>query len=129
LSATDTAYSGATLAIPTVATEAQRVLADIASAPGARQRVELGDAVLSVAYHPDGQMALAGLANGDIVLWDTGTGAEVRRLSGHYGAVESVAFSPDGQQALSGSRDMTLILWDLETGTPAHQFEVGSRVT
>ncbi|GAB4441442.1 MAG: hypothetical protein Kow00120_09930 [Anaerolineae bacterium] len=122
-------YLDQALVIPTVATEAQRVLADIASAPGARRRVELGDAVLSVAYHPDGQMALAGLANGDIVLWDTETGAEVRRLSGHSASVESVAFSPDGQQALSGSRDMTLILWDLETGAPVHQFEVGSRVT
>lgn len=79
--------------------------------------------VQSVALNPvDPQIAAAGLLDWSIVIWNTSTGEEIRRLGGirtdhgHRGSVEALDISPDGQRLLSGSTDGTLILWNLETG-------------
>jgi WD40 repeat protein len=86
--------------------------------------------VESVAFSPDGRLALSGGAGlrggGELVLWEVGTGQEARRLPAR-GFVESVAFSPDGRLALSGgSSDFfgiagELILWEVGTGQEARR--------
>jgi WD40 repeat protein len=84
------------------------------------------DVIYSAVFSPDGQHVLSADRHGDIILWDTNTGAIIRRMgeteTRHLEAVRSVAISPDGQTALSGSSDDTVILWDLNTGTAIDQF-------
>src|SRR5262249_46984342 len=49
-------------------------------------------------------------------LWDTTTGAELRRFEGHTSDVAGCAFSADGGLALSASGDGRLRLWETANG-------------
>jgi WD40 repeat protein len=66
--------------------------------------------VCCLALSKDGKRALSGSADGLLVLWDLGAGAEVGRSQGAVGSVRSLAFSPDGRQALVGGPDGTVRL-------------------
>ena len=74
------------------------------------------DAILSVAFSPDGKMLASGSCDKTIKLWDAATGREIRALAGHRDAVSSVAFCPDGRTLASGSWDRDIKLWDLAAG-------------
>ena len=85
-------------------------------------------AVRSVAFSPDGQSLVVGLAKGQasnpeysLRLLDTETGREIRRLVGHREVVADVAFSPDGKRILSSSTDSNVILWDATSGAEIHR--------
>lgn len=85
-------------------------------------------AVRSVAFSPDGQTILFGLAKGtssmpdySLRLMDVATGQEIRRFAGHSEAVAGVAISPDGRLAISGSLDQLAILWDVASGRIVHR--------
>ena len=79
-------------------------------------------AVHSVAFSPDGRLALSGSLDNSLKLWEVATGRELRSFNGHTNYVNSVAFSPDGRFALSGSEDTTLKLWDVATGKELRTF-------
>jgi WD40 repeat protein len=68
------------------------------------------DAVLNLAFSPDGQRAVSGYFDGMARIWDLRSG-ESRTLTGHQGPVVWVAFSPDGKQVLTASQDGTVRLW------------------
>jgi WD40 repeat protein len=70
----------------------------------------------SVAFSPDGLLALSGAGDKKLKLWDVASGREIRTFAGHAGGVRSVAFSPDGRLALSGASDSALKLWDVASG-------------
>jgi WD40 repeat protein/serine/threonine protein kinase len=71
--------------------------------------------VWSIAFCPDGRLLASGGEDGEVKLWEVGTG-EVRTLPGHIARVWTVAFSPCGRWLASGSADKTVILWDTTTG-------------
>ncbi|MFC1960706.1 protein kinase [Chloroflexota bacterium] len=75
-----------------------------------------------VAYSPDGNVALAGTGDGDIIAWAMETGQEMLQLRQHQSRISSIAFSSDGLFALSASFDGTLILWDLDSGESIRVF-------
>jgi WD40 repeat protein len=92
--------------------------------------------VCSVAFSPDGRLALSGAqgpegetpardprAAYDLRLWDLESGREVRRFAGHTALIQDVAFSPNGRVAVSGGRDQTVRVWEVATGKELHRFE------
>src|SRR5262249_53319806 len=56
--------------------------------------------VTSVAFSPDGQLALTGSQDQTARVWEVTSGRALARLEGHHSGVESVAFSPDGRLAI-----------------------------
>jgi WD40 repeat protein len=78
--------------------------------------------VSSVAYPPNGKVALSASFDGTLKLWDLATGRGSRALEGHSDLVTSVVFSSDGRSALSGSDDKTIKLWDVGTGREIRTF-------
>ena len=97
-----------------------------------------GDHVSSVAFSPDGRLALSGgcddAVTGEVVycrkgsakLWEVATGKNLRRRE-ETGGVTSVAFSPDGRSALSDGRPIKL--WELATSKVLRTFGQGDGIT
>jgi WD40 repeat protein len=71
------------------------------------------NAVLAVAFSPDGTRAVSGSFDMSARLWDVETGRELRRYVGHNAAVGAVAVTPDGWRAVSGGWDKNLRAWRL----------------
>ncbi|QEH38433.1 WD domain, G-beta repeat [Aquisphaera giovannonii] len=67
--------------------------------------------VRSVAFSPDGRLALTGSFDGTARLWDVETGDEPRTLT-HPEAVEDVAFSHDGSTFATACKDGKARIWD-----------------
>jgi WD40 repeat protein len=83
------------------------------------------DAVLSVAFSPDGRTFLSGSKDGTARLWDLETGAEIRRFARSNGPVTHVAFGDGGKVVItchegSGAepKRWTVQEWDTRTGRP-----------
>jgi WD40 repeat protein/DNA-binding SARP family transcriptional activator/energy-coupling factor transporter ATP-binding protein EcfA2 len=107
--------------------QARSILAEAAYAPGT-MRVFAGHTgpVASIAFSPNGQLALSGSADHSLILWHIATGEIVHRLAGHAGPVTGAAFSPDGETIISVSADQQLIVWDAQSGAIRNQFQEDS---
>ncbi|MEE9159283.1 MAG: hypothetical protein V3U60_12955, partial [Gammaproteobacteria bacterium] len=68
-------------------------------------------AVLTLAFSPDGKW-LATAGGGNVIkLWDAKTASIKKTLNGHKDYVHGLAFSPDGARLASASRDRTIKIW------------------
>lgn len=74
------------------------------------------DAVLAVAFSPDGKRLATGSGDKTVRFWDLTTETPKTVGSVHRGWVLSLAWSPDGKYLASGSMDNTVQIWDGATG-------------
>ena len=74
------------------------------------------EAVLNVAFSPDGTKLASASGDTTVRMWDLNTECPQYTCSGHKGWVLYVAFSPDGKTLASAGMDHNILLWDAETG-------------
>jgi WD40 repeat protein/tRNA A-37 threonylcarbamoyl transferase component Bud32 len=91
-------------------------LLDLETGQELRRFVGQDGQVTSIAFSPDGRLAISGGYAERLILWNVADGSEIRRFAGHAGACTVVTFGPDGRVALSAGTDNTVILWDVDSG-------------
>jgi WD40 repeat protein len=72
--------------------------------------------VHSLAFSPEGKTLAASIGDHSVVVWETATGKELRKIQGHEGPISALAFSPDGKLLVTGGHDQAIHFWDLTTG-------------
>jgi hypothetical protein len=82
------------------------------------------DAVLTVAFSPNGRRLASGGGDCTVRFWDLGTQTPQFQCTGHGGWVLAIAWSPDAAMLASGDRDGGVWLWDPKTGKALGQCKV-----
>ena len=72
-------------------------------------------AVLTLAWSPDGTRIASGDAGGIVRVWDPARRDTHRPYSGYAAEVNAVAWSPDGKYIASGGSDGAVQVWDPAT--------------
>ena len=82
---------------------------------------------LQVRFSPDGNLIAAASNTNDyaIYLWDTHSGKQIDRLSGHSRTVWCLRFRSDGKELVSGSEDQSIRVWDLRQRHQPQQYIYG----
>ncbi len=76
-----------------------------------------GSENLEIAFSPDSsQIALVGLQDGKVEIYNIQDGELAMTLTGHTQVVNQAVFSPDGKIIATGSNDNTIRLWNAQTG-------------
>ncbi|WP_322673413.1 caspase family protein [Nostoc sp. DedQUE05] len=89
-----------------------------------RNRLEgHSDAVIGVAFSPDGKTIASASNDKTVKVWDAATAKEITTFKGHSDAVIGVAFSPDGKTIASASYDKIVKVWDAATAKEITTFK------
>jgi eukaryotic-like serine/threonine-protein kinase len=76
----------------------------------------LNGPVWSLASTANGKTIVAGLENGEVILWDVENAGSLRKIEAHDGPVWSVDISPDGDKLVTSSDDGKLYRRDVISG-------------
>jgi len=74
------------------------------------------EAVLHVAFSPDGQQLVSGSGDKTVRTWDVWTATPNKTMRGHKNWVMAVAYSPCGTKIASGGMEGDVRVWDAKTG-------------
>ncbi len=74
-----------------------------------------GSLISSAAISPDGLLIATAGEDGDIAIWDSQSGIEAARLTGHRKTITRVRFL-DTNRLVSASEDATVRIWDVRQG-------------
>src|ERR1700722_5391953 len=88
-------------------------------------RFRTADAILSLAYSPNGKILASGGRNDAVLLWDAESGALLRKLDEQW--VWALAFSPDGKYLATGGANKIVRVWDAVTGKEVSQLQGHSK--
>lgn len=78
----------------------------------------IDNAVLSLAFSPDGMVLAAGTETGEVEFLDVETGQRIGgAVAGQRDWVNTVAFTPDGRTLVAGSEDGSIALFDASVWT------------
>jgi WD40 repeat protein len=108
-------YDG-TVKLWDVATGKKGIDVPAKAAAQANQPPPADNAVMSLAFSPDGKTLAVGGTDTLIHLLNVADGKLLRSVAGHGSAVKALAFHPSGTLLVSGSRDRTLRLWNPANG-------------
>jgi WD40 repeat protein len=79
----------------------------------------------AVMFAPDGKvLATAGWNDGNVRLWDIGTGKMIRAFGVGHGMVFCLAFAPDGKTVAASDRN-SVRLWEVATGKQLRHWAAG----
>ena len=79
------------------------------------QLTSLKERIRSLAATPDGSKVTLGLHNGEILVIDTETPTEIKKLAGHTDVVSSLSIDSTGERLVSTSWDRSIRLWSLNS--------------
>ncbi|MEE9293655.1 MAG: serine/threonine-protein kinase [Phycisphaerae bacterium] len=79
-------------------------------------RLKHPSGVWRVAWSSDGRQLGVGCSDGNVYVWNTQTGRQRFRLTGHQSDVDMVGFNPAGDLLFSSSWDGTTRFWDPRVG-------------
>lgn len=74
------------------------------------------EAILHVAFSPDGKRLASGGGDATVRFWDINTGTPLHTCRGHKNHVLCTAWSPDGTRFISGDRNGEIRIWNPLTG-------------
>ena len=74
------------------------------------------EAVLSVAFSPNGEKLASASGDTTVRMWDLNTECPLVTCEGHKGWVLFVAFSPDNTTLASAGMDNNILIWDADSG-------------
>lgn len=74
------------------------------------------EAILSVAFSPDGKCLATGSGDTTVRIWDLLTETPLETCVGHKHWVLFVSFSPDCTKIASGGMDNSIFIWNAEDG-------------
>jgi len=80
-------------------------------------------AILALAIHAEGRLAISGAADGSLRLWNLQAEAELRRFPTEGTPLIALAIHPDGGSLLAGDMSDQVTLWDIESGEIIRRFE------
>lgn len=86
------------------------------------------DDIDAVIFSPDSNQLATGGDDNLIIIWDSKTWKEIRRLKGHKDSVRSIAFSSNGKILASGDSGHKVVLWDIETGKELRRIKVSDDI-
>ncbi|NJO11322.1 MAG: hypothetical protein HC873_18630 [Leptolyngbyaceae cyanobacterium SL_1_1] len=78
----------------------------------------LADYVTAIAWFPDGARLVACSAAGELVVFDTKTGASMVLQEKQEGSVDAIAVSADGQFLAAGGQEGTVRIWQMAGDPP-----------
>ena len=74
------------------------------------------EAVLSVAFSPNGEKLASASGDTTVRMWDLNTECPLVTCEGHKGWVLFVAFSPDNTTLASAGMDNNILIWNADSG-------------
>ncbi|XP_067686066.1 notchless protein homolog 1-like [Haliotis asinina] len=74
------------------------------------------DAVIAVAFSPDGRYLASGSGDTTVRFWDINTETPQFTCKGHRHWILCIAWSPDGNKLASGCKNSQICVWDPKTG-------------
>jgi WD40 repeat protein len=88
---------------------------DLGSGELVRQHMIPENGAEATAFSADGKLyaAAAWKRHAEVILWETASGKEVRRLDHLPGRVSALAFAPGGKRLATGMQDGSVLVWEL----------------